>query len=251
MSNLLQKRYLDYFVDEAGDDALFNRKGQTIVGQEGCSNYFMLGTVMVAQPDELKTQLDALRAKLLADPYFADVPSMQSQFRKTARSFHAKDDMPEVRREVFALLRGWDLQFSCVLIDKRRLAEYVRAVLNPQGIFYKPNHLYDYLMGNLFTDLIEQDMDCRVYFSKRGRKDRSNAISSAIQKFLKHEVVSTAKIGVHSCSPWEHGGLQAVDYYLWAVQRSYEKQENRFLDYINEGIVSIKIMEEMPPVWAF
>jgi len=37
------KRYLDFFVDEAGDDTLFDKKGRVIVGQEGCSNYFILG----------------------------------------------------------------------------------------------------------------------------------------------------------------------------------------------------------------
>jgi len=31
------KRYLDFFVDEAGDDTLFDKKGRVIVGQEGCS----------------------------------------------------------------------------------------------------------------------------------------------------------------------------------------------------------------------
>jgi hypothetical protein len=40
----------------------------------------------------------------LADPYFKGVPSMQADAKKTALFFHAKDDLPEVRREVFRVL---------------------------------------------------------------------------------------------------------------------------------------------------
>jgi hypothetical protein len=35
------------------------------------------------------------------------------------------------------------------------------------------------------------------------------------------------------CSvPKDHAGLQAVDYYLWALQRFYERGEARYLDFI-------------------
>jgi hypothetical protein len=32
-----------YFVDEAGDPALFGARGKVLVGSEGCSRYFILG----------------------------------------------------------------------------------------------------------------------------------------------------------------------------------------------------------------
>ena len=35
---------------------------------------------------------------------------------------------------------------------------------------------------------------------------------------------------IRSANPHEHGGLQVVDYYLWALQRMYEKREARFFD---------------------
>ncbi len=93
-----------YFVDEAGDATLFDRHGRIIVGTEGCSRYFILGLLNNPQPDRLGRDLEELRASLLSDPYFAKVPSMQPEAKKTALAFHAKDDVPEVRREVFHLL---------------------------------------------------------------------------------------------------------------------------------------------------
>src|ERR1700675_4162201 len=90
-----------FFVDEAGDLTLFDRRGRIIVGHEGVSKTFMVGVAYLPDPEGAKRTLDALRADLLADPYFKDVPSSQPASRKTAICFHAKDDLPEVRREVF------------------------------------------------------------------------------------------------------------------------------------------------------
>lgn len=92
-----------YFVDEAGDPVLFDAKGGVLIGTPGCSRYFALGLLDVADPTVLGADLENLRAELLSDPYFKDVPSMQPATRKTALYFHAKDDLPEIRREVFPL----------------------------------------------------------------------------------------------------------------------------------------------------
>ncbi|MBI2506445.1 MAG: hypothetical protein HYW07_24785 [Candidatus Latescibacteria bacterium] len=42
-----------YFVDEAGDGTLFEGKGWVIVGQPGCSRYFILWVLDVPRPDDL------------------------------------------------------------------------------------------------------------------------------------------------------------------------------------------------------
>lgn len=70
---------LHFFVDEAGDPTLFDSKGRILVGMEGCSKYFIVGKLDVADPAALQTALEDLRADLLADPYFKRVPSMQPQ----------------------------------------------------------------------------------------------------------------------------------------------------------------------------
>jgi hypothetical protein len=100
-----------YFVDEADDPVLFDAKGRALPGQEGCSRHFILGVLDVADPEALGAELETLRLELLADPYFRDVPSMQPERRKTAWMFHAKDDVPEVRREVFRVLMRHPVQF--------------------------------------------------------------------------------------------------------------------------------------------
>jgi hypothetical protein len=73
----------NYYVDEAGDGILFNRKGHVIVDSPGCSRYFILGLVDIPDPDAIGAELQTLREQLLADPYFTGVPSMQPDARKT------------------------------------------------------------------------------------------------------------------------------------------------------------------------
>jgi len=68
-----------YFVDEAGDGTLFSAKGQIIIGTEGCSRYFILGVLEVSNPEDLNRDIESFRKKLLDDPYFKKVPSMQPE----------------------------------------------------------------------------------------------------------------------------------------------------------------------------
>lgn len=225
-----------YFVDEAGDAVLFNRKGRVIIGQPGCSRYFILGLLDVPDPLALGRDLNELRAGLLADPYFKDVPSMQPAARKTALAFHAKDDLPEVRREVFALLRRHaDLRFFAVVRDKSKLLEYVRQRNERHpGYRYQANELYDFLVRRLFQDRLHKDDAYQITFARRGRSDRTAALRQALraarQTFAqKWQIASDAPLRVIPSTPAASPGLQAADYYLWALQRLYERREERFL----------------------
>ena len=170
-----------YYVDEAGDPVLFNAKGKVIVGEQGCSRFFLVGKVEVAEPDRLADALNVLRKKLLADPYFAGVPSMQPQQQKTATHFHAKDDLAEVRREVFRLLLEHEVRFYAVVRDKRVIAEKVRAHNERQPLYrYHPNQLYDRCVSALFENRLHQHEAYRIVFSKRGSSDRTDAFERAL-----------------------------------------------------------------------
>lgn len=224
-----------YFVDEAGDPNLFNRRKRVIVGKAGCSAFFILGLIDVEHPEALKRDLEALRAELLADPYFSDVPSMQPASGKTARAFHAKDDLPEVRRAVYQLLEQHPLRFFAVVRDKHAVVSYVRQRNERESDYrYHPNELYDYLVRRLFRDRLHQDDGYDIVFARRGRSDRTRALKDALEQARqnfesRHGVVGTAPIRVRAESPDRSAGLQAADYFLWALQRLYERGEERFL----------------------
>jgi hypothetical protein len=227
-----------YFVDEAGDPTLFNRKGRVIVGDEGCSRFFLLGKLEIEEPDLLSAQLDALRQELVADPYFKAVPSMQPDGRKTALAFHAKDDIPEVRREVYRLLLNAQVRFYAVIRDKTHLASYVQQQnVREPGYRYRENEQYDLLVRELFGKLHHMADQVQICFAKRGNRSRNAAFREALElaaaSFAKSfGFAHPATNEVISSTPPHCPGLQAVDYYLWAMQRFYERGEDRFLDLI-------------------
>jgi hypothetical protein len=93
-----------YFVDEAGDLSLFNKKGVNIVGRNGVSKFFMLGAVRIDNPESAYMKVEDLRKELLSRSDLKKIPSMNPSNGKTARQFHAKDDHKLVRERVFNLL---------------------------------------------------------------------------------------------------------------------------------------------------
>ncbi|HNO80230.1 MAG TPA: DUF3800 domain-containing protein [Phycisphaerae bacterium] len=235
-SNAGQAGVRHYYVDEAGDPVLFNAKGRVIVGDEGCSRFFILGKLDVVDPNTVATAVSELRQHLLGDPYFKDVPSMQPERRKTARMFHAKDDVPEVRREVFKLLGSLDVRFYAVIRDKRVIAQKVLAYNKEKPNYrYNPNQLYDRCVPLLFQERLHQHEAYRIVFAKRGSKDRTQAFENGLlqakERFRqKRHIEGTSPIEVVASDSARITCLQATDYFLWALQRCFERRERRFLD---------------------
>ena len=227
-----------YFIDEAGTPTLFGRRGRVLVGDEGCSLYFLLGKLEVGDPAALGRDLQQLRQRLLADPYFNTVPSMQVREGKTALLFHAKDDLPEVRDRAFHLLVEHDLRFSAVVRDKKRLVAQVQVRNQAEPKYrYNENEIYDDLVSQLFKTSFHQADHFELVFASRGKKDRSAALQKALEKAQQiyeqnFGVKAAHTLNVINSNPLQHRGLQAVDYFLWALQRFYEKGEDRFWTFV-------------------
>lgn len=230
------RRLRSYFVDEAGDPTLFNRRKETVVGRDGCSRFFMLGALDIPDPIGLARELEELHTRLRADPWFRAVPSFASSQKKTAIAFHAKDDVPEVRKEVFAVLQRHTMKFYAVIRDKHEVVGHVRRRNAKEPTYrYSANDLYDNLVSRLFRDRLHKGVEFRVTFSRRGSTDRTLALQKSLAtartRFQEKWGKSTdAPILVSAQSSKADYCLQAVDYFLWALQRRFERNESRYLD---------------------
>lgn len=226
-----------YFVDEAGDLSFFDRRGRLLVGNEGVSKCFVVGAALIHDPADLGKRLAVLRSTLLADPYFAGVPSMLPDVSKTALLFHAKDDAAEVRREVMRALRDADVEIYAAFRRKRIVAEVLRAQYERTGTKLGSEFIYDELVTSLFQNRLHLADENHVVFARRGKSDRNMALSKAIV-LAKWRFEARWKKGIDrpttiaSDTPSEVPGLQVVDYFLWALQRMLERAETRYFDYL-------------------
>ncbi len=221
------------FIDEAGDLTLFNKRGKNIVGNEGVSHLFMIGLIYLPNPAFAREKLEELRRDLLADKYFRKIPSFQPERKKMAICFHAKDDLPEVRREVFRLLPALEAKVSIAIRRKNVLAEEAKRLFETEDRKITPNQIYDSLVSRVLRDQLHQADENRIVFARRGKTFRHAAFEDSIihakRGFAERWGESHDKpCLIDSGFPSEFAGLQIVDYYLWAVQRMFEREEERF-----------------------
>lgn len=222
-----------FFVDEAGDLTLFGRRGKCLLGTEGVSKCFMVGIAQVFDPTALHNDLAALRRELLKDGYLKCVPSMCPEAAKTAKLFHAKDDCAEVRREVYKLLARHDIKVQVAIRRKRRLIEQSRGNPRPPN----PNSIYDNLVKSLFKRCLHTADRNVITFARRGKSAREEALRQAIRRAQENYerdigIVAHRLTKVIPSVPSESHGLQAIDYFLWAIQRLYERGEDRYFNFL-------------------
>lgn len=226
-----------YFVDETGDGVIFDSKGRVLVGTGMVQDYFTVGMVECWSLHALTVDLAALRTHLLGDAYFKGVPSMQPQAKKTALFFHAKDDLPEVRREVFKVLERHDFSFYAVVRTMAAVARRVKARNERDPTYrYRPTELYDSAVRRLFDRKLHTQPAFDVMFASRG-KARTQALREHLLRAQAgtHKATGTfphAAIHVRAVPAHQHAGLQVADYCLWALQRLFTKGEDRFLSLI-------------------
>lgn len=220
------------YIDEAGDPTLFAKRRRAIVGTDGCSRYFILSKLQVDDPVGLTKKLAILHERLMAHPYFFGAPSFDPIRKKTALGFHAKDDLPEVRFQVLDLLaqEGKGVRFHAVVCDKLEIVKQVQQRNQSDPTYrYQENDLYNELMRSIFGRVHRLADHYNIYIARRGKRDRNQAILDAIEQ-AESDFESSFGFGrggasartIDVTTPAYHAPLQAVDYFLWTLQRFYE-----------------------------
>lgn len=226
-------QFRHYFVDEAGDLSFFDKKGRIIVGQPGASKFFMMGIAQIADPEQVASELEALRASLINDPCYKDIPSMRLEAKKTAVAFHAKDDHVEIREKVFELIQSFDVKVFVALRSKAEIAEAATADYKSLGKKLQQNAIYDDLITRLFKNLLHKADVIQIAIARRGKEAREEALEQAINQAQKNfeaqwKISSNSSVFIKPTYPSQVAGLQVIDYYLWALQRLYEREEDGF-----------------------
>lgn len=219
-----------FFVDESGDPTFYDRKGNLIVGQPGCSPILILGLIETQNPDPIRQAIQELQQEIIHDPYFQDFASI----KKTAIAFHAKDDVPEIRYRVFKLLATLD--FRAQFVVARKIERVFRNSFQA-----KEDAFYDHLVTCLFQNLLHRYEQNFIYFAKRGSRNRQAPLLGAIQRGVerfeqKWNTAVTTSFSVQAQTPKGEPCLSVIDYTNWAVYRAFTTGEMRYYRVVEEKV---------------
>lgn len=223
------------FVDEAGDTTFYLKGKKNALGTNGVSNVFILGMIKIYEPLVIvREKIRSLQTKIENDPFY-DVPSVQKKKAKNGYYLHATDDLPEVRKEFFDLIKTINCSFEAV-VGRKTIERFVTKHKEKEEYFYAD--LLSHLLKNKFSKYPKLVLN----ISERGQSTKHTnldlALKKAKQRFLEKNQVTKMKTNVlfQVQNPTQEPLLNLVDYLCWAVQRVFEKGEIRYYNLIKDKI---------------
>ena len=219
-----------YFVDESGDPIFYNKHGEIIVGQGGCSKLLLVGFIRTTDPKPIRQALKVLQTEIANDPYLQGIPSLKG----SVEYFHAKNDSSEVRERVFKTIVNLDFKAEFIVARKKE-SIFIRRHNRKENIFY------DDLLAKLFENKLHTSAENKIYYAVRGNRIRQEPISSAIQTAVltfekKWDTKINSMIEVQAQTMTGEPCLQVADYMNWAIQRAFLKGDMRYFNFVKEKI---------------
>ena len=105
------------------------------------------------------------------------------------------------------------------------------------------------MIGKLFNERLRQHKEYNIIFSKRGKSKRLDTLMKLVEtasgsSSQRQDIKDNAVLNVSAATPKEYAGLQAVDYFVWALQRLYERDEERYLSYLWEAFRTVHDIDD-------
>ena len=201
-------RYI--FADEAGCME-FARK-------QNVSKYFLLCTVSL-DDCSLGNDILNLRRQLAWRGLNVD-----------AEQFHASKDPEEVRSEVFELLAGRRFRIDATLLEKTKVMPHVRP---DKLAFYK--HAWYFHFKHCGPRIARAGDEILIHAASIGTNKERAAFRSAVNN-VAQQVLPGSRWQTTFWSSSSDPCLQIADYCAWAIQRAYERGDDRRLKQIQQNV---------------
>lgn len=224
------------FLDEAGDTTFYGKGRVPVVNQEGVSNCFILGMLKIKEPlESVRKKVLDLQQSISNDPWFAAVPSIIKKKTKTGYFLHAKDDVPEVRKMAFELIKTIDCSFECIVA--RKLYDLYEKKHNG-----KEAEFYADLLSHLLKNKLNKYDNLVLNIAQRSRCTTHINLQNGLNKSLersrkKHpEKENGCRVVFNVQNPTTEPLLNLSDYFCWSIQRVFERGETRYYDFISDQV---------------
>ena len=224
------------FLDEAGDTTFYGKGKIPIIGKEGVSTHFFLGMLTLEEQAEIvRRRVIELQNQISNDSYFDSVPSIIKKKNNTGFFLHAKDDIPEVRKLAFELIKNTKCHFEVVIIKKdyRMFEEKYNK---------NPSNFYAELLSQLLINDALENKKLILNIAHRSKCTTHRNLENSLQKV---DVLSSnmhplrdrfCKFVFNIQKPTTEPIINITDYFLWAIQRKWERNDERYINYLASKI---------------
>lgn len=184
----------------------------------GGSRYFILTSVTAPRPFAFDGKMSDYRYALLEEGVDLE-------------RFHCVRDNWRIRETVFETITADldALSIDCVIVDK--------AKTNPT--LWTPRQFYPKMMGYLLTYVLRGmgpvDAGKAVVVTDRLPISKGRKI---VEKAIREAVPATMAFCIRHHPSCAHFGLQVADYCCWAIQRKWERGDERFYGRIKTSVRS-------------
>lgn len=224
------------FLDEAGDTTFYGKKRVPILGTDGVSKAFILGMLKINEPlVSVRERVIELQKSIEEDAWFQSVPSVQKLKAKNGYFLHAKNDVPEIRKMAFELIKSIDCKFEAI-VGRKIYNLYENKHNGNEAEFYADllSHLlknklkkYDRLVLNM-----AHRSKCTTHINLE--KGKEKALGRSKKSFADSDL--NCDVNFNVMNPTTEPLLNIADYFCWAIQRVFEKGDTRFYDYIADQV---------------
>ena len=198
------------FADEAGNFD-FSRKA-------GASRFFILTTVAFPEGhDALATSLRALRFELAWEGI---------DFR---REFHATDDTQAVRDRVFEVLAAHDFRVDATILEKPKARPAIRQ---SEERFYRT--AWAFHLRNVLPTVLPDGDELHLIAASVGTGVRRREFLRGLERAVRDSTSAAAQVAFWPAAT--ELCLQAADYCAWAIQRKWERGDQRSYSLIRTAI---------------
>jgi hypothetical protein len=231
-----EKHLFHRFLDEAGDTTFYGKGKVQILGTEGVSKCFILGMLKINEPlEDVRKKVLDLQDQIASDSYFSGIPSIEKKKIKNSYYLHAKDDVPEVRKLMYDLIKSINCSFECVVARKIYFI-YENTHNGSESDFYAD--LLSHLLKNKFSKYktlvlnIATRKKCTTHTNLQSGLNKASDRAKAKNPCAENG----CKIVFNIQEPTTEPLLNITDYFCWAIQRVFEKGETRYYEYISEKV---------------
>jgi hypothetical protein len=200
-----------FFVDEAGNFDFSTRSG--------ASRYFILTSVTMDDCQQASGLLD-LRRRLVWEGH------------PIVGAFHATEDKQAVRDHVFATIANMTIRVDATIFDKRSRAIEHRGMLRFYGDAWESH------ARRVLPDAIDTGRDLLIVAASIGTRNEQKAIGLAITEVVHACGRTSQNTKVTYWSAISDPCLQVADYCCWAIQRKWERGDQRSYALIEHHIAS-------------